>query len=1345
MRASRCATGARSRTAALALAALVVCCVVGVVVGDVGAEQAQLNEACDVGVHSRLACDAGDVHDTAGSCDATRSFDVPGDEQDTDGGREGPTPKTASPPQGDESKPPNLHTEFLTDRYIVRFKDYKMIGAHRATIESMLGAPANVQDLDPTLYVTHMQDVQHPPSDDASSFEGSSWELVERRNKAAAYPTDFAVIVIPGNDATSDDDVTKRSSVGPISVISFITSKLQSLPNVRDVRLEQKFTRSLSWDESEEVNDESEDSSQQKGSQREGLGGSHTEETADTGLHWSEEELLNRKARRRAEKQSGKKKNTEIIDDAAHGGGGGQLPGRLRTRPTIGMEPEGHSGNFAEDNSDENKGEGRKLLRASRGASPPVAQAMGASFLWEKGFSGKGIKMGVFDTGVKADHPHFRKVKERSNWTHEDTLNDGLGHGTFVAGVVASQDGSCPGFAPDSEIHTFRVFTNDQVSYTSWFLDAFNYAIASEVKIINLSIGGPDYLDYPFTDKINEIVANGIIMISAIGNDGPLWGTLNNPADQLDVIGVGGIDFKDTIAPFSSRGMSTHELPNGYGRVKPDIVAYGRDVMGSKIQGGCRSLSGTSVASPVVAGAVTLLASTVPENKRWDILNPGSIKQALVEGATKLTNGKPTDVDFSMYAQGAGKLNLVNSFEILRDYVPRASLVPGEMDFEFGKTCPYSWPHCTQPLYYASMPFMFNATVVNGMGLGGWISEVPRFVASEVLSDDGSADLGEHLDFRFDFSETLWPWSGFLAIYVRVKEEAKWLSGTASGVVTFQVQSPPGRGETELRTSTVTVPIKFSVIPTPPRQKRILWSQYHSVRYPPGYVPRDSLDVKADILDWHGDHPHTNFHKMYDYLVSNGYYVEVLGSPLTCFDADIYGAILLVDSEEEYSNEEIKKLENDVKTKGLGVAVFAEWYNVKQMESMRFFDDNTHSYWTPVTGGANVPALNDLLKPFQIQLGDRVLKGTVMLKSGEPIVYATGCDIAVAPVGAHVHTAQLVDHAKNSPDGGNVPVAKNKGNSEHAVAVFLDEKAVGGSGRISVFGDSNCLDSSHSSSECFAFLVRTLKFLTEKDDTTGLTPADGSRRQSQKYSPYGDSWIPPIRRTDVDFDSLSTTRGGRPGNEGVNICYGPNNPLEFQDDDTRSKSVYTQSTWSKQKASEVIHSRPHNWRERLSDGVKSELNALGDVFAERRREVSGVDWGVTGLVDVDSDADELNDDPIFRTPSLEEHKQNVRERVEEQFADRFNTLSKSGFKANKGLKRSQSGSADMGYGDDTSQLGTLTAIVEKVKQQWTSFETVVVFVSLLVICVCRARYKKRAKKTSSRQATPAKRGRRLAP
>lgn len=57
--------------------------------------------------------------------------------------------------------------------------------------------------------------------------------------------------------------------------------------------------------------------------------------------------------------------------------------------------------------------------------------------------------------------------------------------------------------------------------------------------------------------QVWELTANNVVMVSAIGNDGPLYGTLNNPADMMDVIGVGGINFEDEIARFSSRGMTT--------------------------------------------------------------------------------------------------------------------------------------------------------------------------------------------------------------------------------------------------------------------------------------------------------------------------------------------------------------------------------------------------------------------------------------------------------------------------------------------------------------------------------------------------------------------------------------------------------------------------------------------------------------------------------------------------------------------------------------------------------------------------------------------------------------------
>ena len=340
----------------------------------------------------------------------------------------------------------------------------------------------------------------------------------------------------------------------------------------------------------------------------------------------------------------------------------------------------------------------RRLLRT---VPRQITATMQADILWERGVTGSGVRVAIFDTGLSKTHPHFKRIRERTNWTNEKTLDDELGHGTFVAGVIASS-AECLGFAPDAELHIFRVFTKKQVSYTSWFLDAFNYAIMKRIHVLNLSIGGPDFKDLPFVEKVWELTANGVIMISAIGNDGPLYGTLNNPADQMDVIGVGAINYEDQIARFSSRGMTTWELPAGYGRVKPDIVSYGYNVRGSDKESGCRSLRGTSVASPVVAGAVSLLLSGVLH--RGSIINPASMKQALMSSARRLPG-------VGIFEQGAGKLDLLKAYQVLTTYTPQATLSPAYVDMT---ECQYFWPYCTQPLYHGAMPTIVNVTILNG-------------------------------------------------------------------------------------------------------------------------------------------------------------------------------------------------------------------------------------------------------------------------------------------------------------------------------------------------------------------------------------------------------------------------------------------------------------------------------------------------------------------------------------------------------------------------------------------------------------------------------------------------------
>ncbi|XP_067645942.1 membrane-bound transcription factor site-1 protease isoform X2 [Eurosta solidaginis] len=624
-------------------------------------------------------------------------------------------------------------------------------------------------------------------------------------------------------------------------------------------------------------------------------------------------------------------------------------------------------------NSTNNNRLGRHLLRA---LPAQITTMLQANVLWGMGITGAGVKVAVFDTGLAKSHPHFRRVKERTNWTNEKSLDDGVSHGTFVAGVIASAK-ECFGLAPDVELHIYRVFTNSQVSYTSWFLDAFNYAIFKKIKVLNLSIGGPDFLDYPFVDKVLELSANKVIMISAIGNDGPLYGTLNNPGDQSDVIGVGGINFENKVAKFSSRGMTTWELPWGYGRLKPDIVTFGSQVKGSNVHGGCRSLSGTSVASPVVAGAVALIASGALS--KLHLINPSSMKQILIEGAERLT-------DNNMFEQGHGKLNILKSMQLLLTYEPKITLSPEYLDF----TETYMWPYSSQPLFFGSMPVIVNVTILNGIAVTGVIREAPTW--------HPHADKhGNILNIAVSYLPSLWPWSGWMSVHIAVNQKGVEFKGVAEGHISLEIECVPEKQEGKI-VRNIKFPLKVTVIPKPPRNKRILWDQYHSLKYPPGYMPRDNLKIKSDPLDWRADHLHTNFREMYTHLRNTGYYIDILRMPYTCFNASEYGTLLIVDPEEEFFDAEIKKIENDVYSEGLSVIIFADWYNTTVMKKIKFFDENTRQWWIPDTGGANIPALNELLKPYGIAFSDFIAEGFFAM--GDHSMYiASGTTLAKIPRG----------------------------------------------------------------------------------------------------------------------------------------------------------------------------------------------------------------------------------------------------------------------------------------------------------------------------------------------------------
>lgn len=284
--------------------------------------------------------------------------------------------------------------------------------------------------------------------------------------------------------------------------------------------------------------------------------------------------------------------------------------------------------------------------------------------------------------------------------------------------------------------------------------------------------------------------------------------------------------------------MTTWELPNGYGRLKPDICTYSTHILGSKKDEGCRTLSGTSVASPIVAGAIALLLSSYKEHKldnETNMINPASIKQIIMSSADRIKNA-------NMFEQGFGKLNLIQAYNTIKKYKPQISLIPSYLDLT---ECPYFWPYCTQPLYYSAIPVIVNVTILNGISVNSRIVDKPKWHPS-------LAENGHYLRLSFSRSSKLWPWSGYLAIKISVAEEAKDYDGLVEGEISFTVETILENNE--IVKSQLKLYLKAKIIPKPLRQQRILWDQFHNIRYPPGYFPRDDLKMKIYPLDWNADH-----------------------------------------------------------------------------------------------------------------------------------------------------------------------------------------------------------------------------------------------------------------------------------------------------------------------------------------------------------------------------------------------------------------------------------------------------------------------------------------------------------
>ncbi|MGZ0149753.1 S8 family serine peptidase [Kribbella sp. WER1] len=284
---------------------------------------------------------------------------------------------------------------------------------------------------------------------------------------------------------------------------------------------------------------------------------------------------------------------------------------------------------------------------------------IGAPDAWKAGYEGSGVEVAVLDTGVDANHPDLQgKVKESHDFSGSPSgTEDHFGHGTHVAATIAGTGagagGTRKGVAPKADLLVGKVLGDDGYGYDSWIIAGMEWAANSGAKVVNMSLGGDatDGTD-PLSQAVNDLTAQtGTLFVVAAGNEGQDE-TVGTPGAAAAALTVGAVDRQDKLADFSSRGPRL-----GDSGLKPEITAPGVGIIAARAAGTAMgdpvdelytAASGTSMATPHVAGAAALLAQQHPDWKA------DQLKNALVSTAK-------TQPDQTVYQQGAGRVDLTRA------------------------------------------------------------------------------------------------------------------------------------------------------------------------------------------------------------------------------------------------------------------------------------------------------------------------------------------------------------------------------------------------------------------------------------------------------------------------------------------------------------------------------------------------------------------------------------------------------------------------------------------------------------------------------------------------------------
>ncbi|WP_328847661.1 S8 family peptidase [Streptomyces sp. NBC_00258] len=340
---------------------------------------------------------------------------------------------------------------------------------------------------------------------------------------------------------------------------------------------------------------------------------------------------------------------------------------------------------------------------------------IGADKAWAAGYDGKGVKIAVLDTGIDTTHPDLKdQVVAEKNFSTARDVTDKHGHGTHVAstaaGTGAASGGKYKGVAPGAKLLNGKVLNDSGSGDDSGIIAGMDWAAEQGADVINLSLSSGDTPEVdPVEATVNKLSEEkGILFAIAAGNFGKRGGqSVGSPGSAAAALTVGAVDDNDKLADFSSTG------PGLDGAIKPDVTAPGvaitaasaKDSVIAKEVGekpaGYVTISGTSMATPHVAGAAAILKQQHPDWKYTEL------KGALT-GSAK--GGK-----YTPFQQGSGRIQV--------DKAIKQTVIANPSSVSFGIQ---QWPHTddtpvTEKVTYrnlgtADVTLSLSVTVTNPKG-----------------------------------------------------------------------------------------------------------------------------------------------------------------------------------------------------------------------------------------------------------------------------------------------------------------------------------------------------------------------------------------------------------------------------------------------------------------------------------------------------------------------------------------------------------------------------------------------------------------------------------------------------